>query len=96
MSEARNGGSWISAGYRLLDPFVRHTEPALVRAALKVEVLDADGAVVTTLDAPFVEEAKKNVVTLPAVPPAGDWSVRAWLANDVVPSKLTASVAAAP
>lgn len=96
VSEARNGGSWISAGYRLLDPFVRHTEPALVRAALKVEVLDADGAVVTTLDAPFVEEAKKNVVTLPAVPPAGDWSVRAWLANDVVPSKLTASVAAAP
>lgn len=95
-SENTNVGKWASAGYRLLDPNVRHTESALVRAPLKVEVLDEGGAVVATLDAPFVEQAQGNVATLPVAPPTGDWSVRAWLAGDVVPSKVTTAVVAAP
>lgn len=95
-TEKINNGAWISAGYRLLDPTVRHTEAALVRAALKVEVLDADGTtVLETLDAPFVQEAGANVATLANVP-AGAWSVRAWLAVDETPAKLTTSMTVNP
>lgn len=94
-TEKINNGAWASAGYRLLDPNVRHTETALVRADLKIEILDADDAVVETLDAPFDAVAGGNVVTL-ANAPAGDWSVRAWLAADETPAKTTLSMAQDP
>lgn len=89
-------GKWISAGYRLLDSKVRHNESAFVKAPLKVEVLDAGGTVITTLDAPVNGNGNGNVATLPADPPTGAWSVRAWLAADAVPAKVTASMAPPP
>lgn len=86
-------GVWSSAGYRLLDGRVHHTDPALVRAALKAELLDAQGAVLSTVDVPYSAAAHANVATLTADPPASAVSVRAWLAADTVPAKLTTPLA---
>lgn len=86
---------WASGGYRLLDRTVPHTAAALVRADLKVEVLDGNGAVVATVDAPFNAEADANVAQLSSVP-AGDWSVRAWISADAVAAKHTVSIPATP
>ncbi len=82
-------GQWTSGGYRLLDPDVKHTEPALVRAPLAVEVLDAKGGVVETAQAPFDPKAGRNVAKLKSAPPPGAWSVRAWLSDDATPAKVT-------
>ncbi len=86
-------GTWSSAGYRLLDPAMPHTQAALVRSALKAELLDAQGAVLATVDAPFTAEAGANTATLPAGTAPEARAVRAWLASDLVPAKLTATLA---
>ncbi len=88
-------GEWASAGYRLLDRDVQHTATALVRADLTVEVLDASGEVVATVDAPFDAAVGANVATLPAAP-EGEWSARAWLTADQTPAKVTATPASNP
>jgi hypothetical protein len=84
---------WASAGYRLLDPDVRHEEPALVRADLKAELLDAEGAVLAAVDAPFAADARQNKAQLPSDPPAGATSLRVWLASDHTPAKVTVALA---
>ncbi len=89
-------GDWPSAGYRLLDRDVAHTEDALVRADLELEVLDEQGAVVATLDAPFDREAGSNVAELASPPPSGDWSLRAWLSADETPAKVSVAMPPAP
>jgi hypothetical protein len=94
-STAPARGKWISGGYRLLDTDVKHTEPALVRAALTVEVLDAQGAVVETVQAPFDPQAGSNAAKLKAAP-AGEWSLRAWLTGDAAPAKVTQPMPPAP
>ena len=81
-------GRWASAGYRLLDRDVKHSAAALVRADLKVEILDASGTVQATIDAPFEPKIGANRATLTAAPPAGG-SLRVWLASDAVPAKVT-------
>ncbi len=95
-SAAPGKGKWISGGYRLLDRDVKHTEAALVRAALTVEILDAQGAVVATLPAPFDPASKSNVAKLTAAPPSGNWSVRAWISGDTTPAKVTTAMPPAP
>jgi hypothetical protein len=66
-----------------------------VRAALTVEVLDAQGAVVETVQAPFDPQAGSNAAKLKAAP-AGEWSLRAWLTGDAAPAKVTQPMPPAP
>jgi hypothetical protein len=84
-------GRWASAGYRLLDYDVKHNAPALVRSALKVEILDEAGTVTATLDAPFDTKLAANVATLPTPAPSGKWTVRAWIAADATAAKVAAT-----
>jgi hypothetical protein len=90
-SKAPGFGKWINAGYRLLDRLTGHTGLARVRANLKVEILDAQGGVLTTVDVPYDPMTDLNTVKL-ASAPAGAASVRAWIAGDVTPGKVTAGL----
>lgn len=85
-------GKWASAGYRLLDAEVRPDQPALVRAALKMELLGNGGSVLATADLPFDGEARANVATLASDPPAAVEAMRVWLASDHIPAKFTVPV----
>jgi hypothetical protein len=87
-TKAPGVGQWIAAGYRLLDRDVAHESLAVVRAPLQVEVLDAGGAVVAQVAAPFDATKKAAVATLPAPPPKGA-KLRAWLAADGTPASVT-------
>ncbi|MCS6902318.1 MAG: neutral/alkaline non-lysosomal ceramidase N-terminal domain-containing protein [Polyangiaceae bacterium] len=89
-------GKWISGGYRLLDRDVKHSEPALVRAPLTLEILDAQNNVVATLPAPFDPVVGKNVAQLSGAPPSGTWSIRAWISSDASPAKVTVTMPATP
>jgi hypothetical protein len=88
-SKAPGVGRWVSGGYRLLDAAVKHTELALVRTPLTVELLDAGGQVLATAPATFDATQKANVVKLASVP-AQAKSLRAWLTADQTPAKVTA------
>lgn len=90
-SESPKTGEWYDGGYRLLDPGVDHTEPALVREALRVEVLDATDAVVETLTAAFDEEAGANVTQLEKAFPSNA-KLRVWFESDHAPSPVTVTM----
>ncbi len=91
-AEGVQQGEWASAGYRLLDRHVAHTDDALVRADLRLEVLDEEGEVLEEVEAPFEHASDRNVVTLGSPPPAGEWSVRAWLVTDDAPAKVSVTI----
>lgn len=84
-------GEWVSEGYRLLDPNVRHTERALVRADIQVEFLDEAGEVIETGLAKFDEAKGFSAYTLGASLP-DTWTANAWIASDLTPAKMPISL----
>lgn len=81
-------GTWISSGYRLLDGDQCHNRAALVREALRVQILDADlNLVGNSFDITYDAKARAHVIDFGDALPE-DGSVRVWLASDHDPSVL--------
>lgn len=85
-------GKWAASGYRLLDRDTKHQALALVRVPLKVELLDAGGAVLATIDAAFDAATQRNVVAVPGSLSATVVQLRVWVAADAVPAKVSVAL----